>query len=145
MNKNPHLLEINVRVWLNRLGKGKKLSSVSDEQIDRWKALGYDLLWLMGIWKNNEDVTKKYCFEPELIAEYNSALKDWKDEDVIGSPYAIDKYEINPALGSYEDIIDFKERLNKKGIKLILDFISNHFSAQSSLIRTNKERCNDGN
>lgn len=139
MNKNPHLLEINVRVWLNRLGKGKKLSSVSDEQIDRWKALGYDLLWLMGIWKNNEDVTKKYCFEPELIAEYNSALKDWKDEDVIGSPYAIDKYEINPALGSYEDIIDFKERLNKKGIKLILDFISNHFSAQSSLIRTNKE------
>ena len=139
MNKNPRLLEINTRVWIKRFGKNKKLSSIPDSQIDYWKEIGFDLIWLMGVWKNNEDVVREYCFEPELIAAYNSALKDWINEDVIGSTYSIDKYDVNPLLGNMEDMINLKKRLNKKGIKLILDFVSNHFSAKSSLIWSDKE------
>ena len=139
MVKNPRLLEINTRVWLKRFGKDKDLSSVPDAQIDHWKELGFDFIWLMGVWKNNPEVVKEYCFEPDLIAAYNETLKDWKDEDVVGSPYSIDKYEINPLLGNANDVIELKRRLNKKGIKLILDFVSNHFSANSSLINSNKE------
>jgi glycosidase len=139
MNKNLHLLEINTRVWIKRLAKEKKISSIPDSQLDSWKKMGIDLIWLMGIWKNNLDVVNKYCFEPELISAYKDALKDWKNEDIIGSPYSIDKYEINPFLGNFDEIIELRRRLNKKGIKLILDFVSNHFSAESSLIWSNKE------
>lgn len=139
MNKNPRLLEINTRVWLKRFGKNKNLSSIPDTQIDYWNQIGYDLIWLMGIWKTNPEIVKKYCYEPELITLYNAVLKDWKDEDIIGSPYSIDKYDVNPTLGNLEDLIQLKKRLNKKGIKLILDFVCNHFSAESSLIWTNKE------
>lgn len=139
MNKNPRLLEINTRVWIKRFGKDRKLSSIPDNQIDYWKEIGFDLIWLMGVWKNNEDVVKEYCFEPDLIAAYNNVLKDWNNEDVIGSAYSIDKYDINPLLGNMEEMIHLKKRLNKKGIRLILDFVSNHFSAKSSLIWSDKE------
>jgi len=139
MNKNPRILEINTRVWITQFGKNKNLSTIPNDIIDHWKENGFDLIWLMGIWKNNKEIVKEFCFEPELIAAYNDTLKDWKNDDVIGSPYSIDKYEVNPALGTLENLLLLKERLNKKGIKLILDFVSNHFSAKSSLIWSNKE------
>ena len=139
MVKNPRLLEINTRIWIKKFGTDKTLSSVTQKQIDYWKELGYDLVWFMGIWKNNKDAVKQYCFEPELITRYNDSLKNWTNKDVIGSPYSIDKYEVNPILGSFDDLVELKARLNKKGIKLILDFVSNHFSAKSSLIWSNKE------
>jgi glycosidase len=139
MIKNPKLLEINTRVWIKKFDAGKNLSTIPPKQFDYWKELGYDLVWFMGIWNNNKDAVKKYCFEPELIANYNNALKDWTDKDIIGSPYSIDKYEINPNLGTLDDLKELKAQLNKKGIKLILDFVSNHFSASSSLIWSKKE------
>ncbi|MCK7518814.1 MAG: alpha-amylase family glycosyl hydrolase [Ignavibacteriales bacterium] len=58
---------------------------------------------------------------------------------MIGSPYSIDRYNLNPLLGTKDDLISFKKKLNDAGISLILDFVSNHFSAKSSLIWTNKE------
>lgn len=139
MNKNPRILEINTRVWINQFGKNKNLSAIPDDIINSWEKNGFDLIWLMGIWKNNKEIVKEFCFEPELIAAYNDSLKDWKKDDVIGSPYSIDKYEINPALGNIDNLLQLKERLNKKGMKLILDFVSNHFSAKSSLIWSHKE------
>ncbi len=136
---NPRLLEINARIWIRRFGQDFTLASVPDDQITRWKELGFDMIWLMGVWDNNKDVINEYCFEPELISSYNSALKDWHKDDIIGSPYSIDRYEINPLLGTREDLLSFKKRLNNAGISLILDFVCNHFSAKSSLIWSNKE------
>ncbi|MEP0862001.1 MAG: glycosidase [Ignavibacterium sp.] len=135
---NPRILEINTRVWL----KKKKLTSVaeiSESQIDEWKDLGFDYIWLMGIWKTNKDIIAQYCFEPELVSSYTNALKDWRTEDIIGSPYSIDCYEINPDLGSESDLLQLRERLQKKGIKLILDFVSNHLSVGSRLVKEKKE------
>jgi len=143
MNTNftnyPRMLEINTRIWMKRAGNNFTFSSIPDGQIKTWQDMGIDMIWLMGIWENNKEVISEYCFEPDLISSYNSALKDWQPEDVVGSPYSIDKYEINPALGTKEELLSFKQRLNEKGIKLILDFVSNHFSAKSSLIKNNKE------
>lgn len=136
---NPRLLEINARIWIKRFGKDSTLSSVPDEQINKWKELGFDIIWLMGVWNNKKEVISEYCFVPELISSYNSALKDWGKDDVIGSPYSIDRYELNPILGTKKDLLSFKKKLNDAGIKLILDFVCNHFSAKSSLIWTNKE------
>lgn len=139
MIKNPRLLEINTRIWIKRFGQEIKLSDIPTEQLSSWRNLGFDFIWLMGVWKINDDVVKEYCFEPDLIADYGEALKDWKDDDVIGSPYSIDSYQLNPILGNLDDLISLKKSLNKKGMKLILDFVSNHFSAKSSLIWSNKE------
>ncbi|MCW8849574.1 MAG: alpha-amylase family glycosyl hydrolase, partial [Melioribacteraceae bacterium] len=130
MKKNTNLYEINTRVWLKRYASNEKSATLKDIPKDYWnnlKSLGMDYVWLMGVWKTNESVIKEYCFEPGLVSDYNKALKDFKVEDVIGSPYSIDKYELNPQVGTIDELNDLKEYLNSIGIKLILDFVSNHF------------------
>lgn len=135
---NPRILELNTRVWLKKKNF-KSIGEITDSVIDEWVDLGFDFIWLMGIWKTNKDIVPQYCFEPDLVQSYTNALKDWKTEDIIGSPYSIDCYEINPDLGSQEDLLSLKERLNKKGVRLILDFVSNHLSVGSRLVKEKKE------
>jgi len=140
MNKN--IYEINTRVWLKRFSSPSNQPTLKNVPKDYWKHLadiGMQYVWLMGIWKTNESVIKDYCFEPELVSNYNKALKDFKEEDVIGSPYSIDSYEINSAIGSEEDLLELKDYLNSLDIKLILDFVSNHFSAHSKIIESNPD------
>ena len=142
IRKNPNLYEINTRVWIKRFAMGNENFSIADVPREYWlslKSKGIDAVWLMGIWKTNEETIKKYCFEEGLTREYSKALKDWKEEDIIGSPYAIDSYKINPKLGSEQDLLKVKSTLNELGMNLILDFIPNHFSAASRLLKEKPE------
>ncbi len=134
---NPDIYEINTRVWIKRFNTENKKATLDDVPGTYWdflKEKGIDYVWLMGIWRTNEEAVKKYCFDEGLITEYDKALKDWREEDVIGSPYAIDRYDVNPALGNEESIIKIREELHKRGMKLFLDFVPNHFHAESCLI-----------
>ncbi len=136
---NPKLYEINTRVWIQQFGKISSLLDVPAEYFKKLADKGIDIIWLMGIWNTSQHVIDKYCFSYDLVSSYSRSLKDWTKEDVIGSPYAIDNYEINPLLGSCKDLHDFKEKLNSLGIKLFLDFVPNHFSAESKIIKSNPE------
>jgi hypothetical protein len=134
---NPNIYEINTRVWIRRFDTAEKKATLNDVPESYWDSLkekGMDYVWLMGIWKTKDEAVKRYCFEEGLISEYERALKGWQDEDIIGSPYAIDRYEVNPALGDEESILKLRALLNRKGMKLFLDFVPNHFHAESSLI-----------
>jgi hypothetical protein len=140
MSINPSIYEINTRPWLRRFDRANKKATLSDVPVQYWDNLSkkeFDYVWLMGIWKTCDWVIDKYCFEPGLVTSYNRALKDWKREDIVGSPFAIDRYEVSPMIGTHKSLLELKSLLNKKGIKLILDFIPNHFSAESSLIKEN--------
>jgi hypothetical protein len=142
MTKNKSIYEINTRVWLKRFGSEVEDPTLKDVPKEYWSNLfdyGINYVWLMGVWKTNESVIKEYCFEPGLVNEYEKALKDFKVEDVIGSPYSIDSYELNPLIGSKEELLELKAHLNSNGVKLILDFIPNHFSAHSSLTEINPD------
>ena len=134
---NPRIYEINTRVWIKQFGADSKLFDIPDDFIKRLSDWGIDALWFMGIWKNNPETVEEYCFEPSLVANYNNSLPDWNKNDVIGSPYSIDNYEVNPTLGTKEDLLNLKQKLNDSGIKLVLDFVPNHFSSYSNLLETN--------
>lgn len=136
---NPKLYEVNSRVWIKRFGENANLSGIPDDFISDLASSGINILWLMGIWETCTDIINKYCFEVDLVSSYSRALKDWRDEDVLGSPYSINRYEINPLLGTRDDLLAFRERLNKSGIKLMLDFAANHFGADSILVESNPD------
>jgi hypothetical protein len=136
---NPGLLEINTRVWIKQFAPGARFSDIGDKFIEDLKFRGIGILWLMGIWKTSPSLAKKCCFGINLVPGYVKALDDWKKDDVIGSPFAIDDYVVNPELGSRNDLLDFRQRLNKNNIKLFLDFIPNHFGADSPLICSNPD------
>jgi len=142
-NNFPNLYEINTRVWIKRFATADnpnpKLTDVPDSYWEDLLKKDINIIWLMGIWKVNKNAVKKYCFEDFLKRNYDKALKDWKEEDVIGSPFAIEEYNIDPSLGNFESISLVRKKLNSMGIKLFLDFIPNHFSAASKLLVSNSE------
>lgn len=139
MLKNPKLFEIDTRIWIKRFGDKTKLSQIHDDYFKRLAENGIDIIWLMGIWKTSSEVIEKRCYSVELISAYNKALPDWSKEDVIGSPFAIDIYEVNPQLGTLDDLKILKEKVNKHGMKLFLDFVPNHFSSATRLLKSNPE------
>ncbi len=142
IRRHPTLYEINTRVWLHRFsGDGSivKLNEAPEEYWNDLRKMGIDAVWLMGIWETNNEIVERYCFEDGLVNEYKKALKDWRPADVSGSPYSIKQYKVNPEIGSEADLRSLKELLNGLGIKLILDFVPNHFSVGSDLLHSNPE------
>lgn len=135
----PKLYEVNARVWIKQFGPAATLADVPDQYLRQLAAHGIDRLWLMGIWQNCDDIIQEHAFHPHLVERYNQVLPDWTLGDVIGSPYSIDHYQINTALGSEQDLTTFKKRVNQAGMKLYLDFVPNHFGASSQHLTSHPE------
>lgn len=60
-------------------------------------------------------------------------------DDIIGSPYAISEFVCNPELGSDQDILALKKKLNSLGLKLMLDFVPNHSAVDSPYTSSHPE------
>jgi len=146
--KNPALYEINTRVWLRRFDTSTQCATLKHVPTSYWDELaeqGINIVWLMGVWKSNPSVVEKYSLSDELVAGYRRALPDWRRDDVIGSPYAVDSYDINPYIGDFESLKALRDSLHKRRMYLMLDFVPNHFSAGSHLIQTHPEYFLQGN
>lgn len=141
--KFPNIYEINTRLWLKELslkyGKTVLLGSVPDEEILYLKNIGFDCIWLMGIWMPSplgQDIARSL---PNMRKEFERALPNLKEEDIIASPYAIKDYSVNQALGGEKGLCDFRNKLKRNNLKLILDFVPNHLAIDHSWVRSNPE------
>ncbi|MFX0085214.1 MAG: alpha-amylase family glycosyl hydrolase [Candidatus Hodarchaeota archaeon] len=143
MQNHRNLYEINTRVWLYNLEKefDEEITILKIPDSIWWnlKEKGFDWIWLMGVWKHSQLSIEDLKRHLGLLREIDDAFPNWKPEDVIGSPYSIIEYTLNPKLGKPNDLIQIKRKLNQIGIKLMLDFIPNHFGNASHLVRTNPE------
>lgn len=135
---HPSLYEINTRVWRKRFGADTKLLEIPDAYWQQLAKLGIDYVWLMGVWQTGPNVLD-YALEPGLQEAYSSVLPDWKEQDIIGSPYAIDQYVLHADLGAPDDLLLLKKKLNGHGLKLMLDFVPNHFHAETSWLNQHPE------
>jgi Alpha amylase, catalytic domain len=148
LSPHPGLYEINTRVWLRRFDTPSRRARLDDVPSSYWDALvqkGIRIIWLMGVWKGNPECAGKYCFTESLVEGYRRALSDWTTEDVIGSPFAIDDYRFNPDLGDDESLSRLRETLRHRGLRLLLDFVPNHFSADSGIVAAHPEVFLHGN
>lgn len=126
----PSIYQINTRVWLNSLstkcGRPISLANVPDEELQRIAMLGFDWLWLLGVWRTS-DLGKQIAREqPELRQVYQEALPDFQTEDICSSPFANTGYVVSPDLGGEYGLGLLRERLQSHNIRLLLDFIPNH-------------------
>ncbi|MBE2278917.1 MAG: glycosidase [Ignavibacteriaceae bacterium] len=138
MIQNLAIYEVNTRVWLRKFDKPGFKAKIVDVPEQYWidlKSKSIDYVWLYGVWQNCEKVIKETCFEPSLIQQYSTALKDWKKSDVAGSPNAVYSYTLNSKLGNQEDLIELKKKLNSFGLKLILDFFPNYYCVETPLLK----------
>jgi hypothetical protein len=128
MQPPRYILEINTRLWLRELGGGTPatLRGVPDAVLEAWVAQGFDAIWLMGIWLPSVVSREIAAEHAGLRADYSRILPDWTPADVIGSPYAISGYRIPPEWGGEEALADLRARMQRHGLRLILDFVPNH-------------------
>ena len=144
MRQNPHLYEINTWPWVanlsRRYGHHVTLGTVPDEVWDTLRARGVDLVYLMGIWTRSAYGRRIARSDPGAWASYDSATPAWRIPDVVGSAFCISGYEPDPQLGSMADLDRARAALNARGMKLIVDFIPNHFGFDHPWTTTNPER-----
>ncbi len=146
--KNPSLYEINAWAWLEQLsrqaGQFVTLGSVPQAQLERVAAYGFDGIWLMGVWQRSVDGRRVAREHAGLQGEYQRALPDYSDDDVVGSPYCIPEYRVDSTLGGDGELADLRQRLAGLGMRLVLDFVPNHFACDHAWITEHPERLVQG-
>lgn len=137
---NPNLYEINTASWLYALSQNNgtriTIGQVPASEWDKLKDSGFHLIWLMGVWKRGRSDKEYFLADPHNVSECNAILPGWTEDDIIGSPYAIEGYEPDPLIGDWDDIDRARKELHDRGMLLILDFIPNHTGIEHPWHRT---------
>ncbi|GAK50590.1 alpha amylase catalytic region [Candidatus Moduliflexus flocculans] len=124
------LYQINTRVWLTelsrQLGRAATLDDIPDAELDRLAGLGMDWVWLLSVWQTGLAGQQVSRSQPEWRADFQKTLPDLREEDIAGSGFAITAYTVSPALGGEAALTRLRQRLAKRGLKLMLDFVPNH-------------------
>ncbi len=127
---HPHLYEINTWVWLEefsaRHGRNLGLQDVPGEEWDRLAGLGFDFVYLMGVWRRSLIGRRIFRTEPHNYPNFDAALPSWKMRDIVGSPFSIQDYSPDPRIATAESLRQVHDQLRKRGMGLILDFVPNH-------------------
>ena len=92
--------------------------AAAERELDRVKALGTDIIWLMPI----------------------HPIGKVQRKGSLGSPYANQDYRaVNPEFGTLEDFIHLTEEIHRRGMKVIIDVVYNHTSPDSVLVKEHPE------
>ncbi len=140
---NPLIYEINTRVWVRELSARHhhpiQLDTIPESELERFSELGIDAVWMMGVWTTGAKAQEIARAHPGLQQEFRNALPDYSVADCAGSPYAVSTYTVSPQLGGPAALARLRERLAKKNIGLILDYVCNHTACDHHLVETNPE------
>ena len=140
---SPVVYEVNTAVWLGevagRLGADVTLGSVPASEWDLVVPEGISVVWLMGVWSRSPSGRQIALSNPDLRASWSSALPDWTDADVVGSPYCISDYEPAAAFGGWAGMDKARAELRARGALLLVDWVPNHVGPDSPWLRSAPE------
>ena len=143
LRRHPHLYEINTWAWLEELsaraGRQIGLRDVPDSEWDSFARLGFDIVWLMGMWQRSPRSREIAMADPGMRSAYDRALPGWKPSDVVGSAYSVKEYAPDPRIGTWEDLDYARDKLRGRGIALFLDFVGNHTALDHPWTREHPE------
>jgi Alpha amylase, catalytic domain len=126
----PALYQINTRVWLNELSRGlgrrATLDDIPDTELDRFAAMGFDWVWFLSVWQTGQAGQRISRANSQWRREFEETLPDLREEDIGGSGFAITGYTVNDQIGGELALLRIRERLHKRGLRLMLDFVANH-------------------
>ncbi len=139
----PSLYQINTRVWLTelsqRLGRAAVLDDIPDAELDRLAEKGFDFIWLLSVWQTGLAAQAISRTNPGWRREFQETLPDLREEDIPGSGFAITGYTVHKSLGGDAALARLRERLKKRGLRLMLDFVPNHMALDHPWIEDHPE------
>jgi glycosidase len=139
----PSLYQVNTRVWLTSLsqalGRTAQLDDLPDTELDRLAGMGFDWIWFLSVWQTGPAAQAVSRANPEWRREFEETLPDLKDEDIASSGFAIQKYTVHRDLGGNAALARLRQRLQKRGLKLMLDFVPNHMAPDHPWVEDHPE------
>jgi hypothetical protein len=139
----PSLYQINTRVWLTgisrELGHDAILDDIPDTELDKLASFGFDWIWLLSVWQTGEAGRCVSRQNTEWRIEFQKTLPDLADDDIAGSGFAIKNYVVADRLGGNAALSRFRKKLQKRGMKLMLDFVPNHTALDHDWVNMNSD------
>jgi glycosidase len=139
----PSLYQLNTRVLLHELSRELKrqatLDDVPDSQLDRLATAGFDWLWFLGVWQTGAAGRRVSREHHEWQPEFREILPDFEEKDVCGSCFAIAAYMTHSDFGGDSALERLRERIHKRGMRLLLDFVPNHTALDHRWVKDHPE------
>jgi hypothetical protein len=145
----PSLYQINTRVWLTelarKLGRACTLEDIPDAELDSLAKMGFDWVWFLSVWQTGPEAQLVSRTNAEWRHEFQQTLPDLREEDIAGSGFAITGYTVHKNLGGDAALARLRERLRKRGLKLMLDFVPNHMGLGHPWVNDHPDHFIEGN
>src|SRR5262245_36253468 len=74
-----------------------------------------------------------------LLDDFHRALRDFRAEDNVGSPYCVRRYVVDSHLGGPAGLAAARAALSQRGLRLILDFVPNHVAPEHPWVAAHPE------
>jgi hypothetical protein len=140
---HPSLYQVNTRVWLTELARGlgrpATLDDIPDAELDRFAAMGYAWVWFLSVWQTGQAGQQVSRSNPQWRSEFLETLPDLREDDIIGSGFAITAYTVHKNLGGDAALARLRERLRERGLRLMLDFVPNHTALDHGWVEEHPE------
>ena len=139
----PLLYQINTRVLLTGLSRALQRRATLDDipagDLDRLAEEGFDWVWFLGVWQTGPAGRKVSLENAGWRREFQESVPDFCDNDVCGSCFAIQSYTVHADFGGNSALERLRARLNKRGIRLLLDFVPNHTAPDHAWVQQHPE------
>jgi alpha amylase-like protein len=124
------LFQINTRVWLTELSRALQrratLDDIPDAELDRLGERGFDWIWMLSVWQTGLAAQHISRGNDQWRNEFKRTLPDLQEEDIAGSGFAVSGYTVDRNLCGDAALSRLRDRLAKRGLMLMLDFVPNH-------------------
>lgn len=126
----PQLYQVNARFWLAQrsadLGRQATLDDLPDDELRRLAELGFDWLYLLGVWQTGRAEARIAQEQAPLQRAAAELLGEAGRSAICASPFAISGYRVPRKWGGGAALKRLRQRLHAHGLRLMLDFIPNH-------------------
>jgi hypothetical protein len=143
MKPSPVLYQLNTRVlvgeWGRALRRPATLDDLPDALLDDLAARGVDIVWPLGVWRTGPAARAVSRARDDWRQGFRRDLPDLRDEDISGSPFAIQAYEVAPEYGGDAALARLRQRMARRGLSLLLDFVPNHVSPDHPWVTAHPE------
>jgi hypothetical protein len=140
---NPLLYQLNTRVKQHALSHGLAKPLSLDDWPDReWDQLakqGFHWLWLLGVWQTGAAGQQISRTHPAWQEGFKACLPDLTESDICGSCFAITHYRVASKLGGNSALQRVRQKLNERGLRLMLDFVPNHTALDHPWVKTHPD------